>query len=152
MIVRITTFNFHSYNCSSYYMTKEKLKKKYSKIFLWKKVFSTFSLPPENPPDDRNSGIRSFTGPDGPRSASKTTGRTGFNISKSVKRPGQLEINFTGFLHTLKFIEEFHWVLTFSSMPCIILLLYNSFTQLNICKCISIELQPSYIWVLKYFP
>ena len=61
----------------------------------------TFSLPPENLQENRNSGIWSFTGPDGPGSASKTTGRTGFSNSKLEKKPGQPEINFTGFLHTL---------------------------------------------------
>ena len=76
---------------------KGKVKKKISFDFFY------FFLPPENPPEDRNSGIRSFTGPDGPGSASKTTGRTGFSISKLEKRPGQPEINFTGFLHTLIF-------------------------------------------------
>ena len=37
---------------------KEKVKKKFHSIFF------TFFLPPENPSEDRNSGIRSFTGPD----------------------------------------------------------------------------------------
>ena len=63
--------------------------------------FFYFFLPPENPPEDRNSGIRSFTGPDGPGSTSKTTGRTGYSIYSPEKRPGQPEINFTGFLDTL---------------------------------------------------
>ena len=101
MIVMITTFNFHTYDYSSYH-TKKNLIKNLRKFFFKKKdFFSTFSLPLENPPEDRNSGIRSFTGPDGPGSASKTTGRTGFSISKPAKRQGQPEINFTGFLDTL---------------------------------------------------
>ena len=75
---------------------KEKSKKKFHSIF-----FYFLFLPPENPPEDRNSGIRSFTGPDRPGSVSKTTRRTGFSISKPAKRPGQPEMNFTGFLHTL---------------------------------------------------
>ena len=82
-----------------------KKQKKIQKDFL--RIF--FSLPPENPPEDRNSGIRSFTGPDGPDSASKTTGRTGNSIYSPAKRPGQPEINFTGFLDTLigmKLVKE----------------------------------------------
>ena len=98
MIVGITTFNFHNYNYSSYH--KNNFKKIFENFSL-KKDFFDFFLPPENPPDDRNSGIRSFTGPDGPGLASKTTGRTRFSISKPAKRPGQPDLNFTGFLHTL---------------------------------------------------
>ena len=79
---------------------KEKSKKKFHSIFF------TFFLPPENPPEDRNSGIRSFTGPDGPGSTSKTTGRTGNSIYSPEKRPGQPEINFTGFLDTLVIIKQ----------------------------------------------
>ena len=66
-----------------------------------------FFLPPENPPEDWNSGIWSFTGPDGPGSASKTTGRTRNSICSPAKRPGQPEINFTRFLDTLVKIEKF---------------------------------------------
>ena len=76
---------------------KEKNPKKFPSIIFY------FFLPPENPPEDRNSGIRSFTGPDGPGSTSKTTGRTGYSIYSPEKRPGQPEINFTGFLDTLVF-------------------------------------------------
>ena len=73
------------------------------KIFpLKEKDFFLPFLPPENLPEDRNSCIWSFTGLDGRGSASKTTGRAGFSISKPAKRPGQPEINFTGFLHTLE--------------------------------------------------
>ena len=82
---------------------QKKLRKSKKDENIQKKIsfnFFHFSLPPENLPEDRNSGNRSFTGPDGLGSASKTTGRTGFSISKPEKRPGQLEINFTGFLHT----------------------------------------------------
>ena len=80
---------------------KEKVKKK-----KFHSIFFIFFLPPENPPEDRNSGIRSFTGPDGPRPTSKTTGRTGYSIYSPEKRPGQPEINFTGFLDTLKIPYE----------------------------------------------
>ena len=100
MIPMITTFNFYTYNHSSYH-TKKNLTKIFEKFSL-KKFFLTFSLPPENLPEDLNSGIQSFTGLDGPGSASKITGRTGFSISKPAKRPGQPEKNFTGFLYTLK--------------------------------------------------
>ena len=85
----------------------KKMKKKFKnqkKKFL---QFFSFSLPPENPPEDRNSGIRSFTGPDGPGLASKTTGRTRSSIYSPAKRPGQPEMNFTGFLHTLVISNPF---------------------------------------------
>ena len=101
MIVMITTFNLHTYNHSSYHTKKNLIKNLWNFFFKKKKIFLTLSLLPENPPEDRYSGIPSFTGPDRPGSASKTTGRTGFSISKPAKRPGQPEINFTGFLHTL---------------------------------------------------
>ena len=77
---------------------QKKMKKSKKKIFFG---FLFFSLPLKNPPEDRNSGIWSFTGPDGPGLASKTTGRTGSSIYSPAKRPGQPEINFIGFLHTL---------------------------------------------------
>ena len=67
-------------------------------------IFFTFFLPPENLPEDQNSGIWSFTGLNGPGSASKTTGRTGFSVSQPAKSPGQPETNFTAFLQTLKLI------------------------------------------------
>ena len=57
-----------------------------------KKKFLIFSnsllysvLAPENPPEDRKSGIRCFTGPDGPGLSSKSTGRTGSRIYKPAK-------------------------------------------------------------------
>ena len=85
-------------------MKVSKKKEKSKKNFFIR--FYYFFLPPENPPEDRNSGIRSFTGPDGPGSTSKTTGRTGYSIYNPEKRPGQPEINFTGLLDTLKITKE----------------------------------------------
>ena len=76
----------------------QKKRKSKKKKFIW---FFLLFLLPENLPEDRNSGIRSFTGPDGPGSTSQTTGRTRYSIYSPEKRPGQPEINFTGFLDTL---------------------------------------------------
>ena len=113
MIAMIATIKCHICNTCSYLtlhrkwkknpetiQKKEEIQNNPKKIFI---DFLTFSLPTENPPEDQNSGIWSFTGPDRPGSDSKTTGRTGISNYSPAKRPGQPEINFTGFLDTLVF-------------------------------------------------
>ena len=70
---------------------KQKIQKK---LFLG--FFFHFSFPPENPLEDRISEIRSFTGPNGPDSASKTTRRTGNSIYSPAKRPRQPVIKIFG--------------------------------------------------------
>ena len=97
MTLTITILNFHSYNCRSCHL-KNKI---FKNLFLKKPFFFTFSLPPENQPEDWNSDIQSFATPDGLGSASKTTGQTEYSIYSPAKRLGQPEINFTGFLDTL---------------------------------------------------
>ena len=47
MIVMITTFNFHTYNYSSYH-TKKNLIKNLGNFSFKKTIFFTFSLPPEH--------------------------------------------------------------------------------------------------------